>query len=349
MSDVEIEVELQNNSSVEVADVMDGYDVDQARRYKELAESYADAAFNSKNMAEAWAEDDAAPAGENTRSAKRWADVARQWAESQTEPDGLESAKSSKTWAEHAMSAASDSTASAELSSASAKKATDAEAKAQASADAAALSSTKAKEYADQAKGIVTADYMTKTEFRTDTWVSEMSTAPSTSPDTDVIKDVIDVKGTDGSSYGRIRVKHNKDGTRALDITGFNNGNSPGKGLSIVQDSSGEDLCLKGVSPADSASGEELVTAAWLRAHAATAQDLTLALTRAPKDVSLSLSGSTQKNLKKLIGGKYFKTSSGIKAGTYTLGDILQQLTNLSHSHTEIDCNCNCDCSGSDG
>lgn len=101
-ANVEVTLTVQNNSEVEMGDVADGYAADQAREYKEKAREYAANALNSQNMAEAWAESDSAPAGEGTRSSKVWADTARQWAESDTNPDGVSGARSSKTWAETA-------------------------------------------------------------------------------------------------------------------------------------------------------------------------------------------------------------------------------------------------------
>lgn len=101
-SNVEVTLTVQNNSEVEMGDVVDGYAADQAREYQEKAGEYAADALNSKNMAEAWAESDRAPAGEGTRSSKVWADTARQWAESISEPDGISGARSSKTWSETA-------------------------------------------------------------------------------------------------------------------------------------------------------------------------------------------------------------------------------------------------------
>ena len=101
-SNVEVTLTVQNNSEVEMGDVVDGYAADQAREYQEKAGEYAADALNSKNMAEAWAESDSAPAGEGTRSSKVWADTARQWAESISEPDGISGARSSKTWSETA-------------------------------------------------------------------------------------------------------------------------------------------------------------------------------------------------------------------------------------------------------
>lgn len=102
-ANVEVTLTVQNNSEVEMGDVVDGYAADQAREYKEKAGEYAVNALNSQNMAEAWAESDSAPAGEGTRSSKVWADTARQWAESTSEPDGVSGARSSKTWSETAQ------------------------------------------------------------------------------------------------------------------------------------------------------------------------------------------------------------------------------------------------------
>lgn len=101
-ANVEVTLTVQNNSEVEMGDVVNGYAADQAREYKEKAGEYAANALNSQNMAEAWAESDSPPAGEGTRSSKVWADTARQWAESTQEPDGVSGARSSKTWAETA-------------------------------------------------------------------------------------------------------------------------------------------------------------------------------------------------------------------------------------------------------
>ena len=66
-ANVEVTLTVQNNSEVEMGDVVDGYAADQAREYKEKAGEYAVNALNSQNMAEAWAESDSAPAGEGTR------------------------------------------------------------------------------------------------------------------------------------------------------------------------------------------------------------------------------------------------------------------------------------------
>lgn len=101
-ANVEVTLTVQNNTEVELGDVADSYAADQAREYKNKAGEYAENALNSQNMAEAWAESDSPPAGEGTRSSKVWADTARQWAESSTNPDGVSGARSSKTWAETA-------------------------------------------------------------------------------------------------------------------------------------------------------------------------------------------------------------------------------------------------------
>ena len=109
-------------------------------------------------MAEAWAESDAAPAGEGTRSAKTWADVARQWAESDSEPDGIKDARSAKSWAakasENAANAAQSAGAaasSANASSASAKAASDSAALAKTEAEKAETQAVKSKQSAEAA------------------------------------------------------------------------------------------------------------------------------------------------------------------------------------------------------
>lgn len=102
-ANVEVTLEVRNNSEVEMAGIVDGYAADQARAYKEEAGLYAADALNSKNMAEAWAASDGAPAGEGSRSSKTWADTARQWAESEGAPDGISEARSAKSWCQTAQ------------------------------------------------------------------------------------------------------------------------------------------------------------------------------------------------------------------------------------------------------
>ena len=162
-ANVEVTLTVQNNSEVEMGDVVDGYAADQAREYKEKAGEYAANALNSQNMAEAWAESDSAPAGEGTRSSKVWADTARRWAESTSEPDGVSGARSSKTWAETARAWAEstenpDGVAGAKSSKAwatvSSQKAAEASASAKAadtSAKASASSATAAKASQEEA------------------------------------------------------------------------------------------------------------------------------------------------------------------------------------------------------
>lgn len=157
-ANVEVEVEITNNSAVEVAEVMDGYTAEQARQYKEAAQQYAEQALTSQNMAEAWAESDVAPAGEGTRSAKTWSDVARQWAESDAEPDGVKDAKSAKSWAgeakkseESAAKSAGASAASANEASISAKASAESAALAKGAAEQAATEAVKSKQSADDA------------------------------------------------------------------------------------------------------------------------------------------------------------------------------------------------------
>ena len=102
-ANVEVTLEVRNNSEVEMAGIVDGYAADQARAYKDEAGLYAADALNSKNMAEAWAASDGAPAGKGSRSSKTWADTARQWAESEGAPDGISEARSAKSWCQTAQ------------------------------------------------------------------------------------------------------------------------------------------------------------------------------------------------------------------------------------------------------
>lgn len=156
-ANVEVTLTVQNNTEVELGDVADGYAADQARAYRDKAGEYAADALNSKNMAEAWAESDSAPAGTGTRSSKTWSDVSRQWAESSTEPDGVSGTRSSKTWAETARAWAesdgepdgvSGAKSSRSWATVSSQKATEAAASteaADASAKASASSAAEAK------------------------------------------------------------------------------------------------------------------------------------------------------------------------------------------------------------
>ncbi len=144
INNAEIELEVINNTSVEIADVMDDYTADQARQYKEAAEAAKEAAENARNMAEAWASSDSAPAGEGTRSSKTWADVARQWAESDTEPDGVEGARSSKTWANEAAQSAVDAETAQGKAEAAQSKAETAQGKAETAQQKAETAQSKA-------------------------------------------------------------------------------------------------------------------------------------------------------------------------------------------------------------
>lgn len=162
---IEVELEVRQNAEMEIAEPIGDYAAEQARVYKEEAEAAAAAARQAQNMAEAWAESSAPPAGENTRSAKTWSDVARQWAESDTEPDNVTGAKSSKTWAEESAdsadasetsanesaNSAAASTGSAKAAAKSEENAADSEAAAKTSADAAANSAASAEESASAA------------------------------------------------------------------------------------------------------------------------------------------------------------------------------------------------------
>ena len=67
-ANVEVTLTVQNNTEVVLGDVTVGYAADQARAYRDKAGEYAAEAINSKNMAEAWAESDSAPAGTRIRS-----------------------------------------------------------------------------------------------------------------------------------------------------------------------------------------------------------------------------------------------------------------------------------------
>lgn len=154
-ANVEVTLMVQNNTEVELGDVADGYAADQARAYRDKAGEYAADALNSKNMAEAWAESDSAPAGEGTRSSKSWSEVSRQWAESNGEPDGVTGARSAKSWSETARAwAESDGEPDGVTGAKSAKswatvssqKATEAEASAQAADTSAKASSGSAAE-----------------------------------------------------------------------------------------------------------------------------------------------------------------------------------------------------------
>ena len=155
-SNVEVTLTVQNNSEVEMGDVVDGYAADQAREYQEKAGEYAADALNSKNMAEAWAESDSAPAGEGTRSSKVWADTARQWAESISEPDGISGARSSKTWSETARAwaesdAAPDGSTNAKAADTSAKASANSAAAAKMSQEGATTQATLARQSAESA------------------------------------------------------------------------------------------------------------------------------------------------------------------------------------------------------
>lgn len=155
--DLEIEVGALNNAesrSVEVGE----YGAEVAKEYADKAFEYAEDAKNSKNMAEAWAESAEPPTGEETRSAKSWADAARQWAESETEPDGVTEAKSSKAWSDLSKGYANASAksaiaaqASAEAAAVSAKAGSDSAKAAGLSERNAAGSETAAKQSAELA------------------------------------------------------------------------------------------------------------------------------------------------------------------------------------------------------
>lgn len=95
--DLEVSVSALNNAKS--GDVEVGiYGAEAAREYADKAKEYAEEAKSARNLSEAWAESDNAPTAEGTRSSKTWSDVARDWAESETEPDGVEGSRSSKTW-----------------------------------------------------------------------------------------------------------------------------------------------------------------------------------------------------------------------------------------------------------
>ena len=155
--DLEIEVDALNNAGSKSLEVGE-YGAEVAKEYADKAFEYAEDAKNSKNLAEAWAESIDAPTGEGTRSAKSWAENARQWAESETEPDGVKGAKSAKTWSElskdHANAAAASaltSKNSADTAAVSAKAGSDSAKAAALSSQNAASSETGAKQSAELA------------------------------------------------------------------------------------------------------------------------------------------------------------------------------------------------------
>ena len=176
-ANVEVTLTVQNNTEVELGDVTDGYAADQARAYRDKAGEYAADALNSKNMAEAWAESDSAPAGTGTRSSKTWSEVSQEWAESTTNPDGVTGARSAKTWSETARAwaesegepdgvsgaksakswatvssqKATEAAASAEAADTSAKASSGSAAEAKTSQQEAATQATLAKQSADSA------------------------------------------------------------------------------------------------------------------------------------------------------------------------------------------------------
>lgn len=135
--DLEFEVSTFNNVSSKSLEVGE-YGAEVAKEYADKAFEYAENAKNSKNMAEAWAESLVAPTGEGTRSAKSWAQIARQWAESDANPDDINDAKSSKTWSELSKEYANDA---AEAAMNAKESASDAALFAKAGADSAKVAS----------------------------------------------------------------------------------------------------------------------------------------------------------------------------------------------------------------
>lgn len=95
--DAEIEVTVLNNAASGEMEV-GFYGAETAREYAEQAREYALKAQDAKNLSEAWAESANAPTAESTRSAKSWADTAKQWAESDSTPDGVADARSARKW-----------------------------------------------------------------------------------------------------------------------------------------------------------------------------------------------------------------------------------------------------------
>ena len=175
-SNVEVTLTVQNNSEVEMGDVVDGYAADQAREYQEKAGEYAADALNSKNMAETWAESDSAPAGKvpvhlsladtarqwaesisepdgvsGARSSKTWSETARAWAESDAAPDGVSGAKSAKTWATISSQKAAEASTNAKAADTSAKASASSAAAAKMSQEGATTQATMARQSAESA------------------------------------------------------------------------------------------------------------------------------------------------------------------------------------------------------
>ncbi len=108
----EITVHQNTVNQAELTGNVEEFGADVARESAAQSKQSAAEALDSRNLAEAWAESEKAPAAEGTRSSKTWAGVAKEWAESETEPDGNTGSKSSKSWAAVSQGYASKAEAS---------------------------------------------------------------------------------------------------------------------------------------------------------------------------------------------------------------------------------------------
>lgn len=95
----EITVHQNTVNQAELTGNVEEFGADVARESAAQAKASAAEALDYRNLSEAWADSDKAPAEAGTRSSKTWAGVAREWAESEKEPDNTTGSKSSKSWA----------------------------------------------------------------------------------------------------------------------------------------------------------------------------------------------------------------------------------------------------------
>lgn len=144
----EITVHQNETNQTEIKGTVEEFGADVAREAASQAKASESKASDAQKMAEAWAESTEAPSAAGTRSAKTWSDVARQWAESTTTPDGVKDAKSAKSWAGVAQGHANNASLKANAAAASANTA---ELQAEASANSAKTATTKAAEAATSA------------------------------------------------------------------------------------------------------------------------------------------------------------------------------------------------------
>lgn len=374
-SNIEVDLEIRQNVETEIADPMEGYAAEQARKYAEEAEIAAKEAKEARNIAEAWAESENAPTVLESRSSKTWSEISKEWAEGENNPGEIEGSRSAKSWAEASAesaiaasqsecSAADSATVSVENAFAAveaAKNATNSETSARQSAASAADKLAQMRINLTAKANVESPELTGEPTAPTPDMNAQGTQIANVSYVLKKISELIDSSPEALDTLSELAAALGNDpnfATTVMDAIGnkLDKMGTAASATKAVRDGDGR------VITSTYATKVEVSEASDALAVVATSGDYNDLINKPVENSDIQITESTQVNINPSVssgmpssyGITVPNVVSGIAAGTYKLKVLLQNLVNMSHAHEAVykngsncvcDCDCNCQCS----